>query len=362
MTKIQWSSASSFRLLPPARSPASASALPPGTTYIVSYYTNGYYSADPEYFATALTNGPLTAPASSASGGNGVYAYGSSSSFPTSSSNAINYWVDVAFASAVQQPPVANNDSGFVTAENISLSIPASALLANDTDPNGSVLSITGVSNPTNGTVTYDAHTQTVTFVPATNYTGAASFSYTITDGIGLTASANVALTVSATATTWSLFSASSLPGTVTIDDPSPVELGVKFQSSVVGAVTGIRFYKGPLNVGTHVANLRTATGTLLASATFANETASGWQQVNLASPVTLAPGTTYVVSYHTNGFYSEDDNYFANALTNGSLTAPDSSSSGGNGVYSYGSSSSFPANTYAASNYWVDVVFNQFP
>jgi hypothetical protein len=337
-------------------------AVTPGTTYIVSYFTNDYYCADPQYFATALTNGPLTAPDSTSSGGNGVYAYGSSGSFPTNSYDATNYWVDVVFVAAVQQPPVANNDSGFVTAENTPLSIPASALLANDTDPNGSALSVTGVSNPTNGTVTYDANTQTVTFVPTTNYTGAASFGYTIANAAGLTASATVTLTVSPTATTWSLFSASDAPANATWADPNPVQLGVKFQTSVAGTITGIRFYKGSQNVGTHVANLWSATGTLLATATFTNETASGWQLVNLPSPVTLTPGTTYIASYYTNGNYSADPNYFTTALTNGPLTAPDSNSSGGNGVYAYGSSSGFPAYAYGSTNYWVDVVFNEFP
>ena len=167
---------------------------------------------------------------------------------------------------------------------------------------------------------------------------------------------------VSSGVSTWSLFSASSSPGNVTIADPNSVELGVKFQTSFAGTITSIRFYKGPQNVGTHVGNLWSATGTLLASATFTNETASGWQQVNLPSPVTLAPGTTYIVSYHTNGYYSEDDNYFATALTNGPCTAPASGTIGGNGVYAYGSSSSFPASAYQLSNYWVDIVFHEFP
>ena len=50
-------------------------------------------------FASAsVTNGPLTAPASSAvSGGNGVYAYGNSPSLPVNTYNANNYWVDVVF-------------------------------------------------------------------------------------------------------------------------------------------------------------------------------------------------------------------------------------------------------------------------
>ena len=106
--------------------------------------------------------------------------------------------------------------------------------------------------------------------------------------------------------------------------------------------------------------NLWSASGTLLARATFSNETASGWQQVNLSSPVPIMPNTIYVVSYHTNeGFYSVNDNYFASAHASGLLTSPAISSVGGNGVYAYGSTSAFPADTYRASNYWVDVVFN---
>ncbi len=30
----------------------------------------------------------------------------------------------------------------------------------------------------------------------------------------------------------------------------------------------------------------------------------------------------------------------------------------GGDGVYAYGSTSTFPTNTFKAANYWVDVVF----
>ena len=41
------------------------------------------------------------------------------------------------------------------------------------------------MSNPSNGTVTYNASTQTVSFVPTAGYTGTASFTYSITDGQG---------------------------------------------------------------------------------------------------------------------------------------------------------------------------------
>jgi hypothetical protein len=72
---------------------------------------------------------------------------------------------------------------------------------------------------------------------------------------------------------------------------------------------------------------------------------------VNLPGPVALTPGTT---SYHSNGFYSATSGYFQADHQNGSLTAP----ANGNGAYAYGNASSFPADTFHSTNYWVDVVF----
>jgi hypothetical protein len=156
------------------------------------------------------------------------------------------------------------------------------------------------------------------------------------------------------------IFSASATPGTLTDPDNSAVELGVKFRASANGVISGLRFYKGPQNTGTHVGSLWAASGQRLANVTFANESASGWQQANFSSPVSITSGTTYVASYHApNGKYSVDENYFATAVTNGPLEALASSTQGGNGVYAYGPAGSFPTSTYNGSNYWVDVVFN---
>ena len=209
------------------------------------------------------------------------------------------------------------------------------------------------MSNPNNGTVSYNATTQTVSFVPTGNYVGPAGFTYTITDG-NASASGNVALTVGDA----SLFGQAYTPSMVSVSDPNSIELGVKFQASENGNITGIEFYKGPQNTGTHVADLWSATGTLLATATFTNETTSGWQEVNFSNPVSVTAGTTYVASYHSNGNYSATPNFFATALTNGPLTAPASSTSGGNGVYAYGSTSLFPTGSFNATNYGVDVLF----
>ncbi len=79
--------------------------------------------------------------------------------------------------------------------------------------------------------------------------------------------------------------------------DGTSVTVGVKFTSDVFGQVSGIRFYKASTNTGTHVGSLWSSSGQLLASATFTNETTSGWQTVTFSTPVTVLPGTTYVAA-----------------------------------------------------------------
>ena len=56
-----------------------------------------------------------------------------------------------------------------------------------------------------------------------------------------------------------------AVPANPSAADSGEYELGVKFKSDIDGFITGIRFYKGPANNGTHVGNLWTSTGTLLA-------------------------------------------------------------------------------------------------
>jgi hypothetical protein len=134
----------------------------------------------------------------------------------------------------------------------------------------------------------------------------------------------------------------------------------VKFRSDVAGTVTGVRFYKGVNNTGTHTGTLWSSTGTMLATATFTSETASGWQTVTFSSPVAIAANTVYVVSYHTNtGRYAYTYNTFATAgVDNGPLHALKAGVSGGNGVFRYAGSRAFPDASFNSSNYWVDVVF----
>jgi hypothetical protein len=174
------------------------------------------------------------------------------------------------------------------------------------------------------------------------------------------TPSAGVTITVGSGTTTCpcSMWSSGTTPTGPSDPDTSPVEIGVKFRTSVPGFVTGIRFYKGAGNVGPHVAHLWTSTGSLLASASFTNETAQGWQQVTLPTPIAINANTTYVASYHTaSGRYAGDQSFFTTSMSAGPLTFLADGQDGPNGVYLYGGGG-FPTQGFNASNYWVDVVF----
>ena len=158
-----------------------------------------------------------------------------------------------------------------------------------------------------------------------------------------------------------SLWSPATVPATASVADTASVNLGVKFRSTVAGYVSGIRFYKGSANTGTHVGSLWSANGTLLARATFGNETAAGWQEVKFASPVAIAANTVYVASYLApRGGYAFNGGYFTAAgHSNAPLYALRDGESGGNGLYAYAAGSAFPGSSYQGGNYWVDVVFS---
>lgn len=143
-----------------------------------------------------------------------------------------------------------------------------------------------------------------------------------------------------------------ALPRVPAADDAASVNLGVKFTTDVGGYVTGIRFYKGSGNSGTHVGSLWSSSGRLLARATFTNETATGWQTVTFSEPVAVRAGRSYTASYLApKGRYAIDQGYFSRTFTASPLRATA-------GVYKYGSKSSFPSSQWNSSNYWVDVVF----
>ena len=204
--------------------------------------------------------------------------------------------------------------------------------------------------------------TGAITGTPTT--AGTSTFTAQVTDSSSPQQTANAVLSIvisssGGTSCPCSIWSLATQPGIPDSGPDSSVEIGVKFRTDVPGYITGIRFYKGVGNTGTHVGNLWNSSGTRLATVTFSGETSSGWQQANFSSPVAVNANTTYEVSYHAPaGHYSDDTSYFVTAVDNAPLHALADGTDGSNGVYAYGSTSSFPSSGWLSSNYWVDIVF----
>jgi Domain of unknown function (DUF4082) len=196
-----------------------------------------------------------------------------------------------------------------------------------------------------------------MSFDPRVRFGTRPTMGVALVSAVALTVTGVAVLTAtSAHATTPDTIWGTGSPTSAVVDsDTSAVELGTRFTPVVAGQVTGIRFYKTPENSGTHTGSLWSSTGTLLGRVTFGGETSSGWQTAALSSPVTLTPGTGYVVSYHTNiGRYLSTELY-SGVSASANLKVPTSNI----GVYSYGTGSSFPTSSWHSSMYWVDLTFS---
>jgi hypothetical protein len=340
-------------------------AVTANTTYIASYYApNGRYAADDNTFADAgVDNAPLHALRNGVDGGNGVYRYGSGGGFPTNTWLSANYWVDVVFTDngVDTTPPSVSATNPASGATGVPATTTVSATFSEALQAGSAALAVGGVT----GTSAYDAAARTLTFTPSAAL--AASTSYTATVSGARDAAGNTMTPYSWSFTTaapngacpCTIWAPTATPATAAVADNSAVEVGVRFRSSTAGFITGLKFYKGAGNTGTHTGGLWTSTGTRLSTVTFTGESATGWQTATLPGPVAVTANTTYVASYHTDtGFYSATANGLATAVSRGPLTALANAANNGNGLYRYGASA-FPNSTYQATNYWVDVVFN---
>ncbi|HEX6346021.1 DUF4082 domain-containing protein [Umezawaea sp.] len=337
----------------------------PNTTYVVSYYApNGRYSVSGGYFnGQSADHASLHALATGVDGGNGVYRYGSGGGFPNASYNGSNYWVDVIYRNGLNgdtTPPELTGRTPAVDATNVPQTTSLTATFGEAVDPASAQISL---SDPRGakltGTVSLSADQKTVTWVPSgklvpgTRYT--ASVLVADVNGNPMTSASTWSFTTSGAVTCpCSLFSSATVPTTPSADDDGAYELGVRFTPTASGKITGVKFYKGAGNTGTHTGSLWSASGQRLATGTFSGESATGWQTLTFGSPVVVSAGTTYTASYTTTtGRYSVNSGYFApGAVTSPPLVALQEQ----NGVFQPGSG--FPTTTYGSANYWVDVVY----
>jgi Ca2+-binding RTX toxin-like protein len=95
-------------------------------------------------------------------------------------------------------PPVAGSDV-LAAVEGRALAVSEATLLANDSDPDGDSLSVTGVATGFGGTATRDALTGQIAFQPDPYYVGDAWFDYRLSDGRNeVTAHAHVRIGIDA--------------------------------------------------------------------------------------------------------------------------------------------------------------------
>ena len=96
--------------------------------------------------------------------------------------------------SAVNDAPTAAADA-YSTGEDTALTVEASGVLANDTDPDGDALNAALVSGPTHGSLTLNAN-GSFTYTPIANYNGPDTFTYRANDGTLDSGLATVTITV----------------------------------------------------------------------------------------------------------------------------------------------------------------------
>lgn len=232
--------------------------------------------------------------------------------------------------------------------------------------PESIVLSLSASGGqPVPGTVIFDAGSGTATFTPAAALAWSSAYNVTLhaatdTAGNSLPGPRTWSFRTAEpphTGSPYRIWQDTEAP-TTAFAEGVPLELGVKFRTDVQGAVTGIRFYKDVTNTGLHVGTLWAADGTKLASATFTDESAAGWQRVLFDAPVPINANTTYIASYFASaGRYSAtNDTFAAGGKDSGPLHALRDGVDGGNGVFRFGSTG-FPIESYRATNYWVDVI-----
>ena len=192
----------------------------------------------------------------------------------------------------------------------------------------------------------------TATWDTTTVTNGSHSVTAIARDGANHTAAQTITVTVTNSVMSGTLLT-SQTPGSFP-NDATTYELGVRLVADVDGQFTAIRFWKAAQESGTvHVGRVWTASGQLLGSVTFTNESASGWQQQPLATPVAVTAGTEYVVSVNTADYFADTQHVFDNGLMHGHLRAV----SWANGVYGSRPEHSRRVAT-ASSNYFRDVVF----
>ena len=157
------------------------------------------------------------------------------------------------------------------------------------------------------------------------------------------------------------------------VGDATPINVGIEFTVSTSCDATAVWWWQA--ETGTSAATRQvgiypaSGTATLLASGSAA-PTGTGWQRVQLDTPVTLAPGSYRAVVHHPAGQYSSSAGWWLGSgaggtgpgmdgITNGILSAPNSTNitgAGGQQSFTEGASLARTEQMFGGASYWVDI------
>ena len=280
------------------------------TIYVASYHTTtGHTSDDHAYFTNiGVDNPPLHAPASGASGGNGVLTLSAGSTFPTTTNSDSNYWSDVAFITSSSALPLQSltvnptNVRGGLTANGtVTLNIPApsgGALVALSTSNLAvatvppSVLVAPGATSATFTLYTNPVAASTPVIISASLAGAIASSTLTVTPP------AITSVTLNPTSGTGGV---TNPTGTVTLNAIAPTGgLTVNLSSDNTGAATvpgSITVAAATTATFTVTSHTVTSTSTANISATFNGVTQSATLTVMGSPPVITTNPTSQTVT-----------------------------------------------------------------
>jgi len=210
----------------------SAVPITANTTYVVSYHApNGHYTGTDSGFASAgVDNAPLHGLKTGVDGANGVYIYGSTSAFPTNTSQGENYWTDVVFSTTPPvdtTPPTVASTSPAANVLSVDPNAALTATFSEAMDPTtissstageggGSSFGTFELRDPANNlvgsVVTYDSTTRTAKLQPNAALLVSTRYTATLKGGTADPRAKDIAGNALAVSFSWSFTTAAAPP------------------------------------------------------------------------------------------------------------------------------------------------------
>ncbi|WP_423299979.1 DUF4082 domain-containing protein [Glutamicibacter nicotianae] len=321
----------------------------PGNEYVAAYRSNGIYPASPGALGTPLQSGPL---ATTSSAGHYGYAEG----YPGSTVST-SYLVDVRFAPAAEPLELVDR-SPAAGASNVTMDSTISMAFNQPVSEQASI-AVTAGGQPVAGSTVATSGNKTLVFTPDADLPEASVITVEAKDLLGEGGGQQAIApwtftTMGLESTAESFLGMDAAPEVLDPGDSASVELGLRMVAEMDVRIQALRYYQGPLGSGARDGTIWDASGQPLATASFDATSEQGWHTAYLGSPLEIAAGTEFTVSYQApSGGYVHTPQAFSGGFSDGVLRLE-----GSNGVFAYGSGT-MPDSSWNSTNYFVDVLYD---